>query len=90
MAKRFECGKAYLVAHRKRHLGNGESNPPFVCQQNRSANETHHLTNGRASIARLSIKQKDSFLVTDDVDDFLIIKREMKDLQVISADEFFA
>lgn len=43
-----------------------------------------------ALIARLSIKQKDSFIVTADVDDFLIIKREMKDLRVISADEFFA
>ena len=43
-----------------------------------------------ALIARLSIKQKDSFIVTDDVDDFLIIKREMKELRVISADEFFA
>ena len=43
-----------------------------------------------ALIARLSIKQKDSFIVTDDVDDFQIIKREMNDLRVISADEFFA
>ncbi len=43
-----------------------------------------------ALIARLSIKHKDSFIVTDDVDDFQIIKREMKELQVISADEFFA
>lgn len=43
-----------------------------------------------AIIARLSIKQKDSFIVTNDIDDFLIIKREMKDLRVISADEFFA
>ena len=43
-----------------------------------------------ALIARLSIKQKDSFIVTDDVDDFQIIKREMKELRVISADEFFA
>ena len=43
-----------------------------------------------ALIARLSIKQKDSFIVTDDVDDFQIIKREMTDLRVISAEEFFA
>ncbi|CAN5195714.1 hypothetical protein BH20ACI1_BH20ACI1_01130 [soil metagenome] len=43
-----------------------------------------------ALIARLSIKQKNSFIVTDDIDDFLIIKREMKDLRVISAEEFFA
>lgn len=43
-----------------------------------------------ALIARLSVKQKDSFIVTDDIDDFLIIKREMKALRVISADEFFA
>ena len=43
-----------------------------------------------ALIARLSIKQKDSFIVTDDVDDFQIIKREMTDLRVISAVEFFA
>ena len=43
-----------------------------------------------AFIARLSIKQKDSFIVTDDIDDFQIIRREMKNLQVISADDFFA
>ena len=43
-----------------------------------------------ALIARLSIKQKDSFIVTDDVDDFEIIKREMKELLVISANDFFA
>ena len=43
-----------------------------------------------ALIARLSIKQKDSFIVTDDVDDFQIIKREMTDLRVISAEDFFA
>ena len=43
-----------------------------------------------ALIARLSVKQKDSFIVTDDIDDFLIIKREMKNLLVISAEEFFA
>ena len=43
-----------------------------------------------ALIARLSVKQKDSFIVTDDVDDFQIIKREMTDLRVISAEEFFS
>ncbi len=43
-----------------------------------------------ALIARLVVKQKDAFLVTDDVDDFQIIKREMKDLRIISAKEFFA
>ena len=43
-----------------------------------------------ALIARLSVKQKNSFLVTDDVDDFQIIKREMTELKIISADEFFA
>ena len=43
-----------------------------------------------ALIARLVFKQKDAFLVTDDVDDFLIIKREMNDLRVISAEDFFA
>ncbi len=43
-----------------------------------------------ALIARLSIKQKDSFIVTDDVDDFQIIKREMNDLKIISAEDFFA
>ncbi len=43
-----------------------------------------------ALIARLVVKQKDAFLVTDDVDDFQIIKREMKDLRIISAEEFFA
>ncbi len=43
-----------------------------------------------ALIARLSVKQKDSFIVTDDIDDFLIIKREMNELKVISAEDFFA
>jgi hypothetical protein len=43
-----------------------------------------------ALIARLCVKQKDSFIVTDDVDDFLLIKREMSNLKVISADDFFA
>ncbi len=43
-----------------------------------------------ALIARLSVKQKDSFLVTDDVDDFQIIKREMSELKIISAEDFFA
>ena len=58
---------------------------------NKVAPQTKLLTlRTDALIARLSIKQKDSFIVTDDVDDFLIIKREMRDLRVISADEFFA
>ena len=58
---------------------------------NKTAAQTKLITlRTDALIARLSIKQKDSFIVTDDVDDFLIIKREMKDLRVISADEFFA
>lgn len=43
-----------------------------------------------ALIARIVAKQKDAFLVTDDVDDFLIIKREMTELKIISAEEFFA
>ncbi|HMS38751.1 MAG TPA: hypothetical protein PKE69_00890 [Pyrinomonadaceae bacterium] len=43
-----------------------------------------------ALIARLSVKQKDSFIVTDDVDDFQIIKREMPKLKIISAEDFFA
>ena len=43
-----------------------------------------------ALIARLSVKQKDSFIFTDDVDDFQIIKREMTELRIISAEEFFA
>ena len=58
---------------------------------NKIAPQTKLLTlRTDAIIARLSIKQKDSFIVTNDVDDFLIIKREMRDLRVISADEFFA
>ena len=58
---------------------------------NKIAPQTKLLTlRTDALIARHSIKQKDSFIVTDDVDDFLIIKREMKDLRVISAEEFFA
>jgi predicted nucleic acid-binding protein len=43
-----------------------------------------------ALIARIVVKQKDAFLVTDDVDDFQIIKREMSELKIISADDFFA
>jgi predicted nucleic acid-binding protein len=43
-----------------------------------------------ALIGRIVAKQKDAFLVTDDVDDFQIVKRELKGLRVISADEFFA
>lgn len=43
-----------------------------------------------ALIARLVVKQKDAFLVTDDIDDFLIIKRGMERLKVISAEEFFS
>ena len=58
---------------------------------NKVAPQTKLLTlRTDALIARLSIKQKDSFIVTDDIDDFLIIKREMKDLRLISADEFFS
>ena len=57
---------------------------------NKTAPQTKLITlRTDALIARLSIKQKDSFIVTDDIDDFLIIKREMKDLRVISADDFF-
>ena len=43
-----------------------------------------------ALIARIVVKQKDAFLVTDDVDDFQIIKREMPELKIISAEDFFA
>jgi predicted nucleic acid-binding protein len=43
-----------------------------------------------ALIARLVAKQKDTFLVTEDIDDFQIIKREMSNLKVISAEAFFA
>lgn len=58
---------------------------------NKIAPQTKLLTlRTDALIARLSIKQRDSFLVTDDVDDFQIIKREMNELKIISADDFFA
>ncbi len=43
-----------------------------------------------ALIARVVVKQKDAFLVTDDIDDFQIIKREMTELKIISAEDFFA
>lgn len=43
-----------------------------------------------ALIARVVAKQRDAFLVTEDIDDFQIIKREMNDLKVISAEEFFS
>ena len=57
---------------------------------NKIAPQTKLLTlRTDALIARLSIKQKEAFIVTDDVDDFLIIKREMPNLKIISAEEFF-
>lgn len=42
-----------------------------------------------ALIARLSVKN-DGFVVTIDVDDFEIIKREMPKLEVVSGDYFFS
>lgn len=58
---------------------------------NKAAPQTKLVTlRTDALIARLSVKQKDSFIVTDDADDFQIIKREMPNLRLISADEFFA
>src|SRR5438552_16508338 len=42
-----------------------------------------------ALIARLSVKNK-GFVVTMDVDDFEIIKREMPKLEVVPADYFFS
>jgi hypothetical protein len=41
-----------------------------------------------ALIARLAVKSK-NFVVTVDIDDFEIIKKEMKELQIMSAAEFF-
>jgi hypothetical protein len=41
-----------------------------------------------ALIARLATKNK-GFVVTEDIDDFKIIRREMPDLKVISDKEFF-
>ena len=43
-----------------------------------------------ALIARIVAKQKDAFIVTNDVDDFQLIKREMPNLRIISDAEFFA
>jgi hypothetical protein len=57
---------------------------------NKIAPQTKLLTlRTDALIARLSVKQKDSFIVSDDVDDFQIIKREMNNLKIISAEDFF-
>ena len=42
-----------------------------------------------ALIARLAVKNK-GFVVTMDVDDYEIIKREMPELEVISGDYFFS
>lgn len=42
-----------------------------------------------ALIARLAVKN-DAFVVTMDVDDFEIIKREMPKLDVVPADYFFS
>lgn len=41
-----------------------------------------------ALIARLAVKSK-NFIVTVDVDDFEIIKKDMKQLVIVSAQEFF-
>ena len=41
-----------------------------------------------ALLARLAIKH-DGFIVTHDVDDFEIIKKDMKSLIIVSAQEFF-
>ncbi len=41
-----------------------------------------------ALIARLAIKSK-NFIVTVDVDDFEIIKKDMKELVIVSATDFF-
>ncbi len=41
-----------------------------------------------ALIARLAVKSK-NFIVTADVDDFEIIKKEMKQLVIVPSDEFF-
>lgn len=42
-----------------------------------------------ALIARLAVKSK-NFIVTVDVDDFEIIKMDMKNLQIVSAFDFFS
>ena len=42
-----------------------------------------------ALIARLSVKN-DGFVVTQDVDDYEIIKREMPKLEIVSGDYFFS
>lgn len=41
-----------------------------------------------ALIARLAVKSK-NFIVTVDIDDFEIIKKDMKQLVIVSANEFF-
>ena len=41
-----------------------------------------------ALIARLAVKSK-NFIVTVDIDDFEIIKKDMKQLVVVPAKEFF-
>ena len=41
-----------------------------------------------ALIARLAVKSK-NFIVTVDTDDFEIIKKDMKQLVIVSAKEFF-
>lgn len=41
-----------------------------------------------ALIARLAVKSK-NFIVTVDIDDFEIIKKDMKQLVIVSAQEFF-
>ena len=42
-----------------------------------------------ALLARLAVKH-DAFIVTNDVDDFEIIKKDMKQLVIVSAKDFFS
>ncbi len=51
------------------------------------ANKLKTLRNN-ALLSRLAVKH-DAFIVTNDVDDFQLIKRDMKSLVIVSAQEFF-
>lgn len=41
----FKKIRQNFIAYRKRHLGNRQSHPPLVYQQNRSANKTPDIAN---------------------------------------------
>ncbi len=69
-------------------MGNCKVHPPTLFKKTAPISKLRTLQND-ALIARLAVKNG-GFVVTMDVDDFEIIKREMPKLEVVSADYFFS